>query len=292
MPVRQWLEERRIMQAEIQRLKDKLAISERTSNAESQLKDKLKLRLKTLEEGLKQFSNNPTNSNVFSRSPKEEKSSILGFLTTSGGMRKRSTSQPRGSSVGSSLFQQPNMKNMNTDNAAAMLKQGSPGRKRYTSAENALKKGIWASRSKVADGGEKENEINVNTDIKLNRFTDENEAAEIRNTAVVDEDSKSNITNDFGSEDVVSGFLYDKLQKEVINLRKSCEVKDSNLQAKDEEIKMLAKKVDALTKAMEVEWKKMKREAAAREKEASSTKSDDNKKTRSTSTSKRVTKDH
>ncbi|XP_057753088.1 microtubule-associated protein 70-5-like isoform X1 [Arachis stenosperma] len=288
MPVRQWLEERRIMQAEIQRLKDKLVMSERTSKAESQLKDKLKLRLKTLEEGLKQFSNNATNSNAFSQSPKEEKSNILGFLTTSSGLRKRSTSQPRGSAVGSSLFQQPNNKNMITDNAAAMLKQGSPARKRYSAAENVLKKRIWASQSKVVDGGEKENEIHVDTDMKLNRFSDENKAAEIRNTAVdMDDDSKSKIANDFGSEDVVSGFLYDKLQKEVINLRKSCEVKDSNLQAKDEEIKMLAKKVDALTKAMEVEWKKMKREAAAKEKETSSTKSDDNKKTRSTSTSKR-----
>jgi hypothetical protein len=38
MPVRQWLEERRIMQAEMQRLKEKLAISERTAKAESQLK--------------------------------------------------------------------------------------------------------------------------------------------------------------------------------------------------------------------------------------------------------------
>lgn len=47
------------------------------------------------------------------------------------------------------------------------------------------------------------------------------------------------------------------------------------------------KKVDALTKAMEVEWKKMKKEAAAREKEGSSTKSDDNRKHRSTNSSKR-----
>lgn len=38
MPVRQWLEERRILQAEMQRLKDKLTISERTAKAESQLK--------------------------------------------------------------------------------------------------------------------------------------------------------------------------------------------------------------------------------------------------------------
>lgn len=47
------------------------------------------------------------------------------------------------------------------------------------------------------------------------------------------------------------------------------------------------KKVEALTKAMEAEWKKMKREAAAREKEAASMKVDDNKRSRSRSTSKR-----
>ncbi|XP_057724688.1 microtubule-associated protein 70-5-like [Arachis stenosperma] len=122
--------------------------------------------------------------------------------------------------------------------------------------------------------------------MKFNWFNNEYGVAEIRNTVVVDEDSKSKIPNDFGSEDVASYFVY--VQKEVVNLKKSCEVEDSNLQVKNEEIK----KVDGLTNAMEVELKKMKREAAAREKEASSTKLDDKKKTRSTSTSKRVTKDH
>nr|KYP52142.1 hypothetical protein KK1_026056 [Cajanus cajan] len=253
MPVRQWLEERRIMQAEIQRLKDKLTISERTAKAESQLKDKLKLRLKTLEEGLKHFSRYPTTSNVSYASPKAEKSNILGFLTTSGGLRKRSTSQPRASTVGSSLLQQPNIKN-NIDIAAGNLKLGSPIKK-YNSAENMC--------------------------------NEEGEAAEIKTTVIMDEDPESKKTNSSGRDDVVSGFLYDKLQKEVINLRKSCEIKDSSLQAKDEEIKMLIKKVNALTKAMEVEWKKMKREAAAREKEASSTKSDDNRKSRSANSSKR-----
>ena len=141
------------------------------------LQDKLKLRLKTLEEGLKQFSSHPTNSNAFSGSPKAEKFSILGFLTTSGG-RKRSTSQPRASTVGSSLFQQPNIKNINTENVAGLLTPGSPARKKYSSTENMLKKGIWASRSKVADGGEKENEIQVNTDMKLNRCNDEREAGQ------------------------------------------------------------------------------------------------------------------
>lgn len=192
----------------------------------------MKLRLKTLEEGLKHFSSYPTISNVLSSgSPKAEKSKILGFLTTSGGMRKRSTSQPRASAVGSSLFQLPNTKN-NTDIAAT--------KKKYTSAENVLKKGIWASRSKVADSREKENEMQVNTDMNLSKFSDEREAAEIKTIVNQDEDSESKKPNDSGSHDVVSGFLYDKLQKEVINLRKSCEIKEGSLQAKDEEIKVIA----------------------------------------------------
>ncbi|KAH1243872.1 Microtubule-associated protein 70-5 [Glycine max] len=287
MPVRQWLEERRIMQAEIQRLKDKQAISERTAKAESQLKDKLKLRLKTLEEGLKHFSNNPITSNVSYASQKAEKSNILGFLTTSAGLRKRSTSQPRACTVGSSLFQTPNIKNNRGDIVAGNLKLGSPTKK-YGSTENMLTKGIWASRSKVADNGEKENEMQVNRDMTLNRCNDESEATEIKTIVDVEEDPpESKKPKGSSRDDVVSGFLYDKLQKEVINLRKSCEIKDSSLQAKDEEIKMLIKKVGVLTKAMEVEWKKMKREAAAREKEASSTKSDDNRKNRSANSSKR-----
>ncbi|KAI9126808.1 hypothetical protein K1719_002404 [Acacia pycnantha] len=262
MPVKQWFEERRIMKAEMQRMKDKLAISERTAKAEAQLKDKLKLRLKTLEEGMKNFSSYPMNSAAASRSPKVEKSNIFGFLATSGALRKRSTSQPRASSVGSSLFHQTNIK-INT---------------RYGSSENGMKKGIWASsRSKVADSGEKENETltlmdNVNG-----------------NNSNVDEEPKCQGSGEVGgdNDDVVSGFLYDKLQKEVISLRKHCEAKDSSLQAKDEEIKMLMKKAEALSKAMEIEWKKTKREAAAREKDAATTKSADNKKRRSMISSKR-----
>ncbi|KAL4394395.1 hypothetical protein AHAS_Ahas02G0147700 [Arachis hypogaea] len=90
------------------------------------------------EEGLKQFSYNATNSNAFSNSPKEVKSSILGCLTTSSGLRKRSTSQHMGSIV----------------------------------------KAIWELRSKAVDGGEKENETHVNTDMKLIWFSNENKVAE------------------------------------------------------------------------------------------------------------------
>ncbi|WVY94158.1 hypothetical protein V8G54_033246 [Vigna mungo] len=286
MPVKQWLEERRIMQAEMQRLKEKLAISERTAKAESQLKDKLKLRLKTLEEGLKHFSNSSN-----SGSAKAEKSNILSFLTTNGGLRNRSTSQPRGSTAGSSLFPKTNVKN-NIDSVTANLLPSSILRKKCGSAENLLKKGIWASRNKVVDSDEKENKMQVNAGINSNKRSDEREAAQIKTAVEDDDDSKSNSCNDLGTNDVVSGFLYDKLQKEVINLRKSCEIKESSLQTKEEEIKMLTKKVDALTKAMEIEWKKTKREAAARDKEAASIKSDDNRKIRRSNSSRRMMKDH
>lgn len=102
-----------------------------------------------------------------------------------------------------------------------------------------LKKGIWASRNKVVDSDEKENKMQVNTGMNSNKRSDEKEAAQIKTTVEDDEDSKSNSYNDLGSNDVVSGFLYDKLQKEVINLRKSCEIKESSLQTKEEEIKVL-----------------------------------------------------
>ncbi|CAH8387758.1 unnamed protein product [Eruca vesicaria subsp. sativa] len=208
MPVKQWLEERRLLHGEMQKLKDKLAVSERTAKAESQLKERLKLRLKTIEDGLK-------GPNTFSFSPtttKTEKSGkILGFLTSGGGgSKKRSTSQPRGA---------------------------------VTGRIHALNQPI--NRVEETDGKE-------NSKISANGLTDQHE-----------EDSISKAKE----EDVVSGFLYDRLQKEVIALRKICESKEGTISAKNEEIKMLLKKVDALTKAIEVETKKAKREAAVREKE-------------------------
>ncbi|XP_076918318.1 microtubule-associated protein 70-1-like [Bidens hawaiensis] len=50
MPVKQWLEERRVLQGEMQHLKDKLTVAERTAKAEAQLKEKYRLRFKVLEE--------------------------------------------------------------------------------------------------------------------------------------------------------------------------------------------------------------------------------------------------
>ncbi|XP_021831698.1 microtubule-associated protein 70-5-like [Prunus avium] len=128
-----------------------------------------------------------------------------------------------------------------------------------------LKKSLWASRSKVVDIGEEEN-----TEMKANNDTNKNDdrmvAAEIEAQAGGNEDSPNKISTSCDNEDMVSGFLYDRLQKEVLNLRRHCEAKESDMNAKDQEIKMLMKKVDALSKAMEVESEIMKREAAARDK--------------------------
>ncbi|XP_023544721.1 microtubule-associated protein 70-5 isoform X2 [Cucurbita pepo subsp. pepo] len=247
MPVKQWLEERKLLQAELQRTKDKLAVSERTAKAEAQLKEKFKLRLKTLEEGLRQIPASPVNTKAFSGSPKTERSNnILGFLTSNG--RKRSTSLSKPSSAiskTSNILVQTNASDYDKATAPPELNRSNSLKKKYASAcENVMKKSMWASgRSKVVDITEKEN-----------RETIDGEGFR----------EPSSLEN----EDTVSGFLYDKIQKEVINLRKLCEVKDGNLNTKDEEIKVLMKKVDALTKAMEVEAKKMKREAAVKEKEA------------------------
>ncbi|XP_022977701.1 microtubule-associated protein 70-5 isoform X2 [Cucurbita maxima] len=246
MPVKQWLEERKLLQAELQRTKDKLAVSERTAKAEAQLKEKFKLRLKTLEEGLRKIPASPVNTKAFSGSPKTERSNnILGFLTSNG--RKRSTSLSKPSSAISKSSNILVQTNADHDKATAPpeLNRSNSLKKKYASAcENVMKKSMWASgRSKVVDIAEKEN-----------RETIDGEGFR----------EPSNLEK----EDTVSGFLYDKIQKEVINLRKLCEVKDGNLNTKDEEIKILMKKVDALTKAMEVEAKKMKREAAVKEKEA------------------------
>ncbi|KAM1385022.1 hypothetical protein FF1_037134 [Malus domestica] len=287
MPVKQWLEERRLMQAEMQRLRDKLAISDRTAKAEAQLKEKMKLRLKTLEEGLKHVSSFSCTPNLFCGSPKPEKSSnFLGFLTSNSGSAKRSTSQPRGSTVSrSSPQQQPHSDN----DTAGGLKRANSFRKKYGSGENMLKKSLWASRSKVVDSGEKENtEMKENTNTDAENNNDKTAAADIKAAVGGNEDSHNKISTNPESEDMVSGFLYDRLQKEVLNLRKHCEAKENDMNAKDEEIKMLMKKVDALTKAMEVEFKKMKREAVARDKETAAAKyMDDNKKSRNINSSKR-----
>ncbi|GER52839.1 microtubule-associated protein 70-5 [Striga asiatica] len=277
MPVKQWLEERRILQAEMQKLKDKLAISERAAKAESQMKDKLKMRLKTLEEGLKYVPNCAINANG---APMNGKSShFFGILSSNSRTKKRSTSHPRASTLSRSPMQ---MAADEKQNSSEILINGL--RKKNTTGES-LRKSLWASRNKVIDSSEKENaEMNKNAivDSEMHKGEEVRQFADTKET-----NNKGLEMADVECEDMVSGFLYDRLQKEVLNLRKACELKESTLNSKDEEIKLLMKKIETLTRAIEVESKKMKREAAIREKDSSLIKPDG--KIRSTNSSKRKT---
>ncbi|GAB4826470.1 hypothetical protein Ancab_033365 [Ancistrocladus abbreviatus] len=284
MPVKQWLEERKLFQAEIQRLRDKLTIAERTAKAEAQLKDKMKLRLKTLEEGLKHipsFSMNPKSSYCSPKTPKSNH--ILGFLSNNAGLRKRSTSQPR---TRASALQQP-------VGAAEGLRRGGDSPKKHVSGGNMLRRGLWASRSKVVDTNTQENaEMIGNTASNAYRGVpadDDKTVVPGENDDRGNEESQSKGSANFDGGDVVSGFLYDRLQKEVICLRKSCEEKESSLNAKNEEIQMLVQKVDALTTAIEVESSKAKREITTKEKETILAKMDDNQKISNNIFLKRVT---
>ncbi|GJV24548.1 microtubule-associated protein 70-5 [Tanacetum coccineum] len=272
MPVKQWLEERR---AEMQRLRDKLMISERTSKSEAQLKEKVKLRLKTLEDGLKQST---------CGSPKLDKSNqVFGFLSSHGG-RKRSTSQPRGSFTSSQKSDvDSETRRMNSIN------------KQYVSGENFLRKSLWASRSKVADGDEKENNERILENaggMNLDKFKDDRTTALMgRETVRVgSEERQDKGVGSFTDDDVVSGFLYDRLQKEVISLRKFCEMKESSLNAKEDENKVLMRKFESLIKAHEVESKKLKREAAIRDKNSTFIKTNEQKLVKNLNSSKRAAK--
>lgn len=283
MPVKQWLEERRLFQAEMQKLKDKLAISERAAKAEAQVKEKLKLRLKTLEEGLKNASSFSSNTNG---SPKNDKSiNLFGILSSNSRIKKRSTSQPRGSTITKSAMQMLDEKQTVVN---AEMKQINSLNKKNPSSESLSRKSLWASRNKVIDNSEKENaETNKNAMV-TDKIQNNGEATEMGNTKGIagsNKETKGLEIADIDCEDVVSGVLYDRLQKEVIHLRKSSELKAITLHSKGEEIKTLMKKIETLTRAIEVESKKVKREAAIREKDSALAKVGD--KIRSTNSFKR-----
>ncbi|KAJ4755676.1 Microtubule-associated protein 70-2 [Rhynchospora pubera] len=95
MPVRQWLDERRFMQGEMQQLRDKLAISERTARSEAQLKEKYHLRLKVLEEGLRMSASGARTSVSSHRQPNggaNSGSKANGFLARRPSFQMRSSS--------------------------------------------------------------------------------------------------------------------------------------------------------------------------------------------------------
>ncbi|EOY01107.1 hypothetical protein QUC31_013944 [Theobroma cacao] len=240
MPVKQWLEERRFLQGEMQQLRDKLAITERAAKSEAQLKEKYHLRLKVLEESVRGSSNSVSRSTSDGRSMSNgpsRRQSLGGAdnfskLTSNGFLSKRSPSSQLRSSMSSST----------------VLKHAKGTSKSFDGGTRSF------DRAKVLLNGTGSN-ISFN---QPSEGTKEGEAPD---------NEKPNDFQPVDTEDNVPGVLYDLLQKEVIALRKAGHEKDQSLKDKDDAIEMLAKKVETLTKAMEVEAKKMRREVAAMEKE-------------------------
>ncbi|KAK1287573.1 Microtubule-associated protein 70-2 [Acorus calamus] len=247
MPVRQWLEDRRFMQGEMQQLRDKLAVAERTAKYEAQLKEKFHLRLKVLEEGLRMSTSGGSRpildrsvSNVVSRRQSLGGAENISKLSPNGFLAKRMPSFHSRSSLSSST--------------SAVLKHAKGTSKSFDGGTRSL------DRSKVLSNGS-------GPGFPINRSSRGTKESEPHDSWKEGQDEKPNDFLPVDSEDSVSGLLYDMLQKDVINLRKACQEKDQSLKDKDDAIEMLAKKVDTLTKAMEVEAKKMRREVAAMEKE-------------------------
>ncbi|XP_015895395.1 microtubule-associated protein 70-1 [Ziziphus jujuba] len=243
MPVKQWLEERRFLQGEMQHLRDKLAITERAAKSEAQLKEKYHLRLKVLEESLRGTPNSNNRSTPEGRSisngPSRRQSlggaDNISKLTSNGFLPKRTPSRSLSSSTSS------------------VLKHAKGTSKSFDGGTRSL------DRGKVLLNG-------TSPSFSFNQSCDATKDSEATNWKG-NLDDKPNEFPTVDTEDSVPGVLYDLLQKEVVALRKAGHEKDQSLKDKDDAIEMLAKKVDTLTKAMEVEAKKMRREVAAMEKE-------------------------
>ncbi|XP_056863718.1 microtubule-associated protein 70-4 isoform X2 [Raphanus sativus] len=242
MPVRQWLEERRFMQGEMQQLRDKLAVADRAAKSEAQLKEKFLLRLRVLEESLKKPSN-------------------------------RGAPVVRSSSTGPSRRQslvgaEPSSKYSSSNGSVTKSRPSSQSRSLTASASTVLKHAKGTSTS--FDGGTRSLDRNK---VVMNRpgskFPSHHQSSEGTSRVESPSSIKGEESDDKSTDnkDSVPGVLYDLLQKEVITLRKAAHEKDQSLRDKDDAIEMLAKKVETLTKAMEVEAKKMRREVAVMGKE-------------------------
>ncbi|KAH0990909.1 hypothetical protein GBA52_002392 [Prunus armeniaca] len=244
MPVKQWLEERRFLQGEMQQLRDKLAITERAAKSEAQLKEKYHMRLKVLEESVRGSSSSTNRSTAEGRSTSNgpsRRQSLGGAdnipkLTSNGYLSKRTPVRSLSSSTSS------------------VLKHAKGTSKSFDGGTRSL------DRGKVLLNG-------TSPSFSVNQSCEGTKDGEAQNNWKGNSDDKPNEFSTVDIEDSVPGVLYDLLQKEVVALRKAGHEKDQSLKDKDDAIEMLAKKVDTLTKAMEVEAKKMRREVAAMEKE-------------------------
>ncbi|KAG0564510.1 hypothetical protein KC19_8G116200 [Ceratodon purpureus] len=287
MPVKQWLEERRFLQGEMQQLREKLVSAEKTAKTEAQLKEKVQLRLKVLEEGLKagngtlrrptveakRSSSVTSNGNARKPSGTEEGAKVL-----ANGSRTRRSAVSQLRAMTGPIVKNGRLTSKSFDGGRSDGRSFDPGplpvMKPFTNGFEEVRTGrksvspaVSASIKPVNSeppspkpaspepGSPEREEATAAAKQRV-------EAGSVAESTGSAEDTCSETVND-----TVSGVLYDMLQKEVISLRKASQEKDQSLKDKDNAIEMLSRKVDTLSKAMEVEAKKMRREVTVMEKE-------------------------
>ncbi|KAI4379094.1 hypothetical protein MLD38_005432 [Melastoma candidum] len=109
MPVKQWLEDRRFLQGEMQQLRDKLVIAEGAARSESL--ERYQLRVKVIEESLKGSSGNGNpialEGRSFSNGPSRRQSlggaANMSWLAASGLLSRKSSSQSKSFSSGATF---------------------------------------------------------------------------------------------------------------------------------------------------------------------------------------------
>ncbi|XP_073397014.1 microtubule-associated protein 70-2 isoform X2 [Physcomitrium patens] len=295
MPVKQWLEERRFMQGEMQQVREKLACAERACKSEAQAKEKVQLRLKVLEEGVKGGSGAVRRGGGSGVEAKRSSS-----VTSNGSARKVGGSEVGAKGVAnesrggrSGVSQLRPMSGAVVKNGRLTSKSldggggGSESGRGFGSGGEAVTlkaftNGFEEVRAGVRMGGEScdgeagpsgEGGSREGVEARAGGGGDGSEGAECGG---VGEGGGARAQAEAGGEwvggaksgeDTVSGVLYDVLQKEVIGLRRASQEKDQSLKDKDNAIEMLSRKVDTLSKAMEVDAKKMRREVTVMEKE-------------------------
>ncbi|XP_062216389.1 microtubule-associated protein 70-4-like [Phragmites australis] len=179
MPVKRWLEERRLLQGEIQRLRDKITIAEKSAKIEAQINDKLKRRLKSLEDDMRNETSNSSAKEINKRATPKRSTSQQRQPSTARVShqppsseaidRRRPISQPRASMAGK-VLKQPNSDTEPAEKTRSVKRSESPrARTVIGKGERPVKNHLWAPRSKMtSDAGKENKEQNPNSNAHLN----------------------------------------------------------------------------------------------------------------------------
>ncbi|KAG8074052.1 hypothetical protein GUJ93_ZPchr0006g40698 [Zizania palustris] len=171
MPVKRWLDERRLLQGEIQRLREKIAMADKSAKVEAQLNDKLRRKLKSLEDDIRnESSNTSANKHV---TPKRSSSKMSRRPSSVEGADKRRAASHPNASAAEKVLKQPSSEAEPAEKNRRAKRPDSPRAKgvagRSGERPGTERSHLWAPRSKaVADAGKENKEQNPNAKTCLN----------------------------------------------------------------------------------------------------------------------------